>query len=555
MQKMSSDTYNVHRYQGILESFSLLDFVIDYLKLEIIDKDSSKFCVTAKCLFDSSHKECLYTKLGLQIPSIICRECEEKKGPGNLFYDFLDLYPPRKIDQYCEKKRKVELFDENNTPIRRAPNAVADAILLKYHFICDINETLFIYNYKFWKPLKKEYLKTLALEEDGKIVSTQKRRNEISDYILCAVRKPEEIKWNNILPNEIPLNNGVYDLISKRLRAFSKSDHLENVFPVNYNIKAECDRWETYLMQIWNKEITNEKTQEECQEAMDNFFKKCKALQQFMGYILMPHAKYKKCLMLHGKGDTGKSIIGQLLTLMLGKKNVCSIGVDKMDDPRKLFPIKSKYLNLISDLPKSALLSDGGFKQLVSTGDPVQLDGKFRDEETYVPFCKHIFLTNNLPKITDHSGATFNRILILNFDRTFEEGDPARDVDLLDKLEEEKEGVLLWMLEGAKTLLENKGNFSVPQESKNAVTKYEQDENALYEFIQEYCELDPIYCQTLRQVTDAFNEVMKKKVSTNYIGSLARQLGLEIKGKKVDSKNRKSIFGLRVLSLDHILST
>jgi len=243
--------YNVHRYQGILESFGLLDFIIDYSGIEIIDK-SNEFYLIAKCLFDSNHKECSYVETVGALPEIFCSQCEEEKGKRNLFYDFLDLYPPRRIDKYCEKLRDKDLWDNDGKAIRRPPNAVADAIILKYHFICDINEILYIYNYKFWRPIKKEYLKTLALIEDGKIVTTQKRRNEIADYILSTVRKPEEVKWNNIPTTEIPLNNGVYDLVNSRLRAFSKSDYLENIFPVNYNKKSECDRWDTFLMQIWN---------------------------------------------------------------------------------------------------------------------------------------------------------------------------------------------------------------------------------------------------------------------------------------------------------------
>jgi putative DNA primase/helicase len=95
-----------------------------------------------------------------------------------------------------------------------------------------------------------------------------------------------------------------------------------------------------------------------------------------------------------------------------------------------------------------ALIEDGGFQKLVSTGDAVQLDQKFRVAERYVPFATHIIVGNVIPRVNDMTEATHNRLLLISFNWSIP---PAkRDVDLLDKLRAEMPGILAWAIEGAK---------------------------------------------------------------------------------------------------------
>jgi len=58
---------------------------------------------------------------------------------------------------------------------------------------------------------------------------------------------------------------------------------------------------------------------------------KIAALQEYFGYCLMPHARYKKALLCVGESDCGKSTIPYLLRQLLGSENIAAVSVEHMD--------------------------------------------------------------------------------------------------------------------------------------------------------------------------------------------------------------------------------
>jgi phage/plasmid-associated DNA primase len=66
------------------------------------------------------------------------------------------------------------------------------------------------------------------------------------------------------------------------------------------------------------------------------------ALQEFFGYLLCPHANYKKALVLVGKSNSGKSVICEIARLLVGSEFTCCIYPEDMNDEYLLGPIKDK---------------------------------------------------------------------------------------------------------------------------------------------------------------------------------------------------------------------
>ena len=276
-----------------------------------------------------------------------------------------------------------------------------------------------------------------------------------------------KIEWNQVGETEVPVLDGVYNFMTDELRAHRPGDYLERVTPYRYNSTAICPTWHRCL-EDWLPGKDEEKL----------------ALQLFLGYCLMPHARYKKALMLYGKPHTGKSQICMVATMLVGGKDyTCGILPSKMNDPRACAPIKGAALNVIPDLPKDQLIGDGGFKAMVSAGDTIQIDQKHIAPEQYTPTAKHIFATNNLPSINDPSSGVFERLLMIHFDNVIPEEN--RDPNLEQKIKEEIEGVLAWAIQGAKMLYEMNGRWPDVKSSIEAIEKYKLDENPIYDFIEE----------------------------------------------------------------------
>lgn len=372
----------------------------------------------------------------------------------------------------------------------RHVNAIAEEILSQHKLISWGENSAWEYNGTIWEQVTPKTVQQWALKAESAYSTKSKRRREIADYVLLTTRL-ERIDWRNGLgDDEVPVENGVINLRTGAMRPHRPEDFLESVMPVQYTPGATCESLIKALAVAWRGD--------------SDFDHKVLALQEFFGYVLMPHAKFKKALLLYGAPDSGKSQILALLQGMVGRGNYCSISVKDMDDPRKLAPIRGKMLNALSELSQSAMIADGGFKTLVSTGDAIQIDAKYEQPEEYRPFAKHVIVTNALPRVNDMTDATFNRMLLLKFNRSLPVAE--QDKNLLDKLLAEAPGVLNWALVGAKRLLAQKGEFTAIPESTEVLADYKSQSNGIDDFVHIYCRKSEGNDIPIEEFRDRFNQ-------------------------------------------------
>jgi len=252
------------------------------------------------------------------------------------------------------------------------------------------------------------------------------------------------------------------------------------------------------------------------------------ALQEFFGYCLMPHARYKKALLCVGESDCGKSTIPYLIRQLVGRSNVCSVSVEDMDDSRKRAPLLGKLVNLLTELTSDAMIADGGFKTLVSTEEPIQFDPKYLPPVMDVPICKHVIVTNTLPTINDRSKGTYNRLLIVRFNHVIPRHEQDRAI--WDKLAEDLPGILLWALEGAQRLYHAGGNFTASGDEE--VEEYRRKQNPLLEFLAECAEPEDGAKVLLSVVRDRFQNWYGQRVRPQWVSQLAKSAGLRISEKR-----------------------
>lgn len=190
------------------------------------------------------------------------------------------------------------------------------------------------------------------------------------------------------------------------------------------------------------------------------------ALQEFFGYLLCPHANYKKALVLVGDSSSGKSVICEIARLIVGHEFTCSIRPEDMNDPWSLSSVKNKKLNLVWDTILSNSLLTDGFKQIIS-GEPIQIDKMHIGLEVIVPVAKHLFVMNKIPRIKD-SDDLFGRLLVLRMNKSVDIVN--RNPGLADSLKEVLPEIIKWLQEGLSRLDSNDGKFTT-------VTYNETDED------------------------------------------------------------------------------
>lgn len=355
-----------------------------------------------------------------------------------------------------------------------APNKIGERIMAEHELATDATTGVcYHYTGTHWAEAPDQWLLHLALVADGNLQTSARRRSEIVSFVKARTTIAA-LRWGRVGDHEIPFLNGVVNVLTYEIRAHDPLDYLERVVPWEFDPlhAAPCLTWRAAL-ETWFGD--NERGAG-----------LIAGLQEFCGYVLLPHAKYKRAMLCYGDSNTGKSRIPATLISMVGVEATCSLSVEHMDDPQRRGVLIGKGLNVATELTTEALRADSGFKTLIATEEPILIDQKYIRPFMYLPTAKHVFATNTLPRLTDRSEEILNRLLLVPMDRVLPDQQQDRYLD--DKLRAEMVGIILWAAQGARRLVERGGHWDVPQASIEAAQSYRESWNPVIAFIHENCE-------------------------------------------------------------------
>ena len=239
------------------------------------------------------------------------------------------------------------------------------------------------------------------------------------------------------LEDRVHFKNGTYFLDG----TFSpEKEWTMNRLPVSYNPDVpKPERWLSFLDDLLEPEDIP-------------------ALQEFMGYVLIPSNRGQKMLLMIGKGGEGKSRIGRVLRALLGD-NMNTGSIQKLENDRfHRSDQEGKLLFLDDDMRMEALPSTNNIKSIVTMEDKIDLEQKGKQSRQGYLYVRIICLGNgSLKSLHDQSYGFYRRqVIITTKDRP---PDRVDDCYLGDKLRAEADGIALWCLEGLKRLRENGFRF------------------------------------------------------------------------------------------------
>lgn len=210
-------------------------------------------------------------------------------------------------------------------------------------------------------------------------------------------------------------------------------------------------------------------------------------LQLFAGSLLYPSCKYEAALVCYGPGGTGKSSIAEPIASLFGPELVERIGMSNICDPKGYYLPKLKHVavNLGTELDALEVGESGNFKALVS-GENIAVRPIYGAPFTMTTTAKLWFLSNNLPRFKHGTDAEQRRTRFLRFDKV----PAAKDVDLKAKLIAERDGILLWTLEGLSQLLSLPAMPLGGAESKATHERFAVSNDPLGSFMAKRCRLD-----------------------------------------------------------------
>ena len=241
--------------------------------------------------------------------------------------------------------------------------------------------------------------------------------------------------------------------------------------PYAYDSAATCPLWEQTLAEIFPLACDD-----------DN---RTAVLQEFMGLTLFPNQmRHEKFLITVGHGANGKSTILRVWERMLGPQNVTHVPLDALGGEFRLHEMMGKLANIASDMKRMDKMEEGRLKELVS-GEPLQVNRKFKNPVTMVPTARLIFACNELPPINDRSDGIWRRMIAMPFNVQFSEAE--RDLDRSARLMDELPGIFNWALQGAVRLFEQ-GGFTRCVVCERCANEHRQHSDSFLEFVDEMTE-------------------------------------------------------------------
>jgi putative DNA primase/helicase len=270
----------------------------------------------------------------------------------------------------------------------------------------------------------------------------------------------------------VNLKNGVLDVHSRELLPHS-SDFLSTIcIPVPYDTEVDCPRIKQFLAEVLSPEDIP-------------------VIEELFGYCLIPDYTIQRSFLFVGEGSNGKSTLLNLLKAFIGGENCANVPWHALElDRFAKSALEGKLVNLFADLPTRGLNTTTAFKMLTG-GDSIGTEKKFRDFYSFVNFARLVYSTNRPPKVYDEDSYAFwRRWVIIRFPNQFTGA--GEDKAILSKLTTETElsGLLNLALIGLEHLLKN-GDFSYTKTVDETTEFYQRTADPVYAFIQDCCEADP----------------------------------------------------------------
>lgn len=207
-------------------------------------------------------------------------------------------------------------------------------------------------------------------------------------------------------------------------------------------------------------------------------------LQEWFGYCLTGDTSFQKMLLVVGPRRSGKGTLARVLTRLVGASNVCGPTTSSLGGPFGLQPLIGKSVAIVSDARFSGDIQTVVERLLCISGeDTLTIDRKHLGSVTLKLPTRFVFLSNELPRLSDSSGALAGRFLLLRLTNSFY---GREDRMLTEKLLSELPGILNWAITGWHNL-HKRGHFVQPTSIASTLRDMEDLASPVGAFVRERC--------------------------------------------------------------------
>lgn len=458
--------------------------------------------------------------------------CKNKCENPNQLDPLYREYNPKKANfaEFC-------IYDEYGRA-RFKPMKCAQYIKTSYLFkTCKETKILYYYDPEEhkWSINGEVYLQEILGEQLG-IEYRQSYYNNVLDALKAITY--EDIEFGE----KIAVKNGLLDVKTMELTPFTPNEMPFFSIPVIYQPEAKSVVWENFCNQIVAPEDQN-------------------LLQEWSGFLLSPGYPKHKFMFMYGVGRNGKGVWSRTMRGILGKDNCVSMRLEEFNGDRRFAIARlygKKYCECSEPLTNKTLQTPI-LKAL--TGADNQ-DAEVKGIQKTLGFVNEAKVTvfgNRYPRVNDNTEGFYDRFEILEFPHHFSESEQVADLEntWLEN-DEEKSGILNWMLTGLQRLLQNNYKFTISKTQQEKLLELKRLSDPTGAFLEECCEIKSNIYITRKDLRDAYTEYCeeigaigdKEGAFTQRIKSIPK---VKMGSKRIEGKAERCWLGVGLKEMPQII--
>lgn len=204
-------------------------------------------------------------------------------------------------------------------------------------------------------------------------------------------------------------------------------------------------------------------------------------LWQVVSASLNGNYSYRKSIWLVGNGNDGKGTFQQMVSNLVGFKNIAPLKLNQFSERFGLAIIEGKTVIIGDDVQAGIYVDESSNFNSVVTGEPVSVEKK--GENPYMAVFKKTVIqsTNGMPSFKNKSNGTYRRIIIIPFKKTFKSDEDNWSIkdDYINRPD-----VLEYVLWKAINLEFER--FSEPKATQERMEEFKEENNTVLKFLNEY---------------------------------------------------------------------
>jgi putative DNA primase/helicase len=290
-------------------------------------------------------------------------------------------------------------------------------------------------------------------------------------------------------PSLLNFLNGTVDLRTSKLRSHRRSDLITRLVHHNYRAEAVCPHWLGFLSEIMGADG------DAAEAGCDHADELIRFLQLALGYSITGEVSEKAVFVACGSGDNGKTTLLSVVRDLI-HEYTATVGLDLLttrDESNNVSAARAKLLGArfvtSSETEEGQRLSAARLKRICQgPGGEIEACRKYENPITFPETHKLWIDANHKPDLPASDAAVWNRLRLVPFTVTIPKD--RQDRELTSKLLAEAEGILAWLVQGARQWYAE--GLSASQIVAEATAAWREELDRLRTYLDEHTEsVDP----------------------------------------------------------------